>query len=520
MRSPSWSYDAENGCAVIADGVTSVRPGTFRNARRLRTVHCPSTLQQLPTDFCRHAVALCEIHLPETLETLGKNVFADCHALETLHIPENVTTIPEGCCTRNHALKSLRLPQSLNTIGNDAFRDCNALESIDFPTSLYSLGEHAFAGCDALTHIYIPENLTSIPLSALPHGGNLARIDVAADHPTLRSIDGALYSRDGRSLLLWPASLPTRDLTLPEGIEHIAAEAFRGARHLERLVLPHSLRQIDRAAFAECRQLAHVHFTSCPDLADGSCADDGLFSRCDALHHILLPHGLKKLPAFCFAHSGLCELHLPDAVEVIGRGACYGTAISNLALPQGLCDIGDAAFYGVREITLTPPEGCVFARLCQPISPGEPACNCVWHLPTGTLPWLVRDESRAWHDTLACLTAHGGDIDWQAFDNATQRLEKPSHVVAVALSRLAAPNSLSAEHATNYRNLLQQHAVFAADELIRQRDEKRLALLLQIVQLAAIDLPYLLTLAERCAASGCMRLLSLHRPPAPRRFAL
>lgn len=520
MRSPHWTYDAENCHAVISDGVTTMRPGTFRNARRLRSLSCPATLRQLPTDFCRHAVALHEIDLPETLERLGRHAFADCHSLESLHLPQQVDTIPDGCCTRNRALKTVQLPQRLRAIGNEAFCDCSSLETIDLPASLAHLGERAFAGCDSLTYLYIPARLTTVPLSALPHGGSLAHIDVAPDHPTLRSIDGVLYSRDGHTLLLWPAAHPARDLTLPEGIEHIAAEAFRGARHLERLILPHSLRQVDRAAFADCRQLAHVHFTSCPSLADGSNADDGLFSRCDALHHILLPRGLRKLPAFCFAHSGLCELQLPDEIESIGRGACYGTAISNLALPQGLCDIGDAAFYGVREITLTPPEGCVFARLCQPLSPGEPMCNCTWHLPSGTLPWLVCDESAAWRDTLACLTAQGGDIDWCAFDDATRRLQNPSHAIAVALSRLAAPASLSAEHEASYRRLLQQHAALAADELIRQRDERRLALLLQIVQLAAVDLPRLLRLAERCATNGCMRLLTLHRPPAPRHFAL
>ncbi|MBR1867377.1 MAG: leucine-rich repeat protein, partial [Clostridia bacterium] len=66
----------------------------------------------------------------------------------------------------------------MTSIGGEAFEDCYSLTSIELPSSVTSIGALAFDRCSSLSSITIDENSQNY-----------------------KSIDGNLYSKDGKTLI-------------------------------------------------------------------------------------------------------------------------------------------------------------------------------------------------------------------------------------------------------------------------------------------------------------------------------
>lgn len=63
------------------------------------------------------------------------------------------------------------------------------------------------------------------------------------------SIDGVIYSKDGKSLVLYPRSKKDRKFVVPESVTAIWGSAFRDVKYLEELILPEGLKTIHKDAF-------------------------------------------------------------------------------------------------------------------------------------------------------------------------------------------------------------------------------------------------------------------------------
>ncbi len=83
---------------------------------------------------------------------------------------------------------------------------------------------------------------TQNPLSG--HTG-LEQILVDQGNPSYRSIDGILFSADGKTLLAYPASAPREEYTVPEGVTELGVGAFQSAKNLKSLTIPATVTKID-----------------------------------------------------------------------------------------------------------------------------------------------------------------------------------------------------------------------------------------------------------------------------------
>lgn len=215
--------------------------------------------------------------------------------------------------------------------------------------------------------------------------------------------------------------IPSSHLGLP--ITVIEARAFEGNAHLTSLIIPESVIEIRKAAFADCHNLRSVQL---PDtlkyIADNvffgtavyndtslwqngalylgnhlisvrPAAVKGLYSvrsgtktvaglafyQCTQLTDILLPHGVVSIGNSSFyGCSSLSTLYLPATLEIIGNGAlAYCTSLTEFTLPVG-----------VREIKSSPFPGCdALARIT--VDAGNPVYhsdgNCLIETATGLL---------------------------------------------------------------------------------------------------------------------------------------
>ena len=150
---------------------------------------------------------------------------------------------------------------------------------------------------------------------------------VAEDNPCLTAIDGVLFSRDGKTLVMYPPGRTDAEYAAPEGTERIDDWAFTCNEHLERVVLPDSVQSIGEWAFSECEKLTSVRLP-----ARMRSIGEGAFMECFQLRELRLPEGLTELPWQVLCYTGLSgTLRLPEGIREIG-----GEAIAQL---PGLTDI-------------------------------------------------------------------------------------------------------------------------------------------------------------------------------------
>lgn len=262
-------------------------------------------------------------------------------------IPEGVVEIPEGAF-RGSSLSRITVPASVTRIGNEAFAGCTRLTSVTFGVASgaepLTIGKRAFLGCASLEKITLPKRLSDISLTkyslsesvvsfdtsdnAFVGCSALASVNVAAGNSVYKSVDGILYSADGKSLLYCPISI-LGSFTIPAGTQTVAPGAFIECYGITSVTVPSTVTAIGDYAFYGLRAgLTELSFlgNGFSDVTVGKYA----FSGCSLLSEIVFNPGSR--------------------ISVIDEGAFYGTAITELEIPASVTRIGKHAFFGCSKL--------------------------------------------------------------------------------------------------------------------------------------------------------------------------
>lgn len=107
----------------------------------------------------------------------------------------------------------------VTAITTDAYNWCNTMKSISIPASVRIEDEY---GGHSNPFYYCTE---------------LEKINVDESNTVLKSVDGVLYSKDGKELISYPAAKSGSTFTVPDEVERIWTGAFTGCRNLEEIVV-------------------------------------------------------------------------------------------------------------------------------------------------------------------------------------------------------------------------------------------------------------------------------------------
>jgi hypothetical protein len=130
---------------------------------------------------------------------------------------------------------ALNIPDRINglpvtKIGNGAFSDRTGLTSVTIPSSITSIGIWAFAACTGLASVTIPSSITSIGARAFDACTGLTAISVDPRNTVYTSIDGVLFDKVGRTLVLCPSGKTS--VTISASVTAIDIYAFDGCENL------------------------------------------------------------------------------------------------------------------------------------------------------------------------------------------------------------------------------------------------------------------------------------------------
>ena len=210
--------------------------------------------------------------------------------------------------------------------------------------------------------VTIPESVTKISsfdfMNPAWGAGVYEAINVEAGNTAYKSVDGLLFTADGKEVLFTPTFDRRTEqirIELPDGTERIGDRAFENVRMIYTVVVPPSLREIGNGAFST--QLVSI------ESSDGLAGLESVGAGALAETRWMEEAGeFPMLGSILVGYKGTeRNVTIPDGVKKIGDGALaldYNpnmTSIESVKMPEGLTHIGAEAFasnYDMKEITL------------------------------------------------------------------------------------------------------------------------------------------------------------------------
>ena len=330
------SYEPKNGFPEeieIPDIVTSIGDGVFEGESSIKKIIIPGSVKSIGKNaFSR--CGLTEITIPESVESIGESAFADCDGLTEVTVPGSVESIGESAFSSCDKLTTVTMQDGVKSIGRSAFFYCQKLTNVKLPESLTSIGNSAFQDCTGLAEVEIPKNVTKlgnleeiintgsgIEVLACAFSGcsSLTNIKISPENKIYASVDGCVYTKDKKRLLLCPQGKSV--VNIPEGVTSIESHAFYNCMKLSEVTIPESVESIQNSAFNYC-----------------------------GLKEVNIPGNVKSIGDFAFySCSDLTKVTILEGVTSIGSMAFHGCSnLEEVAIPESVTHFGSDAFMGTK----------------------------------------------------------------------------------------------------------------------------------------------------------------------------
>ncbi len=144
-------------------------------------------------------------------------------------------------------------------------------------------------------------------------------------------------------------------IRLPQSLEEIETEAFRGCGRLTAMEIPAKTARIGESAFRDCVSMKRLSIAN-----DKIKIGERAFENCATLEKIELPDGLTELYGGVFnSCKSLKSIALPSNLTIIGENAfsdCVG--LEKVVVPSNVTKIDDLVFNGcINMASVELPEG-------------------------------------------------------------------------------------------------------------------------------------------------------------------
>ena len=230
--------------------------------------------------------------------------------------------------------------------------------------------------------VFLPQTLGGLPVTpdvvdgmTFWYGDNWGAVKVSADNPYFKSVGGALYTKDGKTLVYMPNPYNDPILTVPDGVEAIGEAALWNASCA---ILPDSVREIEDA-YGRISYL--VIAANSGTAAEAIAQEHGCkFVPLDAEHSHIYFRGSVLKEATC-SEGGVTELVCPCSAAIQAE-----TSVRWHRFRESYNEETDEWEYRCAYCGRTFGE--IFGEYIgpDPEAPSPDECTCVCHKFDDTMP--------------------------------------------------------------------------------------------------------------------------------------
>ena len=233
--------------------------------------------------------------IPDSIETLGMGVFYGCHNLTSITIGRGVNGIYSDVFAYCTSLKNINVPTDhpkYKSVNGNLYNKQGVLiqyaagkteTSFTIPNDVKEIAQCAFYGCYNLESITIGSSVEIINGMPFYECTSLKNIIVSTNNQNYKSINGDLYTKDGKTLVKYAIGKTNTSFSIPNGVETIGECAFESSVYLEEIfissgvttigyyafncyyalesvTIPNTVTYIDMSAFINCTYLNAINF--------------------------------------------------------------------------------------------------------------------------------------------------------------------------------------------------------------------------------------------------------------------
>lgn len=400
-------------------GVTKIGNFAFANCTNLKSIVIPDTVTEIGSDAFYNCSSMTNIKLSTKIKQISYEMFHSCRTLEELNIPEGVTYIGAGGIANCSALKKLSIPSTLTSISDNVFYGSNSIEEINIKSGAGFVYENGMLINSNRTNIYylsesavnvetftVPQGITALGANLLRNNkikkvvipssvnyigvdfftANVNEIEIATDNPRYIVSNGAIYSKDKKTLYMYFSK--NGEITLEEGVTTIGSKAFKNSRapiirlpqsvkelsayaiyttYAKKVVISENVSNINRYAFYACDLDLEINKNSY------YIWDDGLLYNKDKtkviectknLQQIEIPEGVIEIGDNAFeSRGGIKNIKLSSTISKIGNSAFAGcSGLNEIEIPSNVTAIGTDCFRStnnLRKILIEKEKGSI-----------------------------------------------------------------------------------------------------------------------------------------------------------------
>lgn len=246
----------------------------------------------------------------------------------------------------NDNAKSINIPDNIKLINPEI--NFSAIEKVEMSITKLSELSYWHGGQMQTLSLRCPDAMSYNDIyDKLRYSGTrlrMKKILAAAGNNKLESVDGIIYTKDMKRLIICPEE-HGGDIIIPEGVEEIGAQAFNYC-NVTSISLPSTLTFIASSAFDNCK-MQHI------DFGTGMKCIGGRLGRCEQLKEVEIPNQVKTICGGAFENCTFLEhVTLHEGLEEIGWDAFRGCIkMKEIEVPSTVKKLDSNCLKRVEKIT-------------------------------------------------------------------------------------------------------------------------------------------------------------------------
>ena len=294
---PEWNYlsnEAEQ--VIIGDQVTNIGDGAFLLFTKLNKVTLGNSIEYIGVRSFDSCISLTTINFPPNLKYIGAAAFNNAllHSTDGFILPEGLIYLGESSFYSAFKESFVSMPESLIVIGKSALANCyveafkiadtnqnyktvdgvlydknlttlinypalKVSKIFEIPSTVETIKQDAIETTNDLEKIIISKNIKTIEEKSIFWNYGLKYIDVSVDNNNYMSVNGVLYSKDGKHLIAYPTASDRDIYTTLDTTEEIQSYAISSAKNLKKLYLTEGVKDLNWGAIYSCDSLEELH---------------------------------------------------------------------------------------------------------------------------------------------------------------------------------------------------------------------------------------------------------------------